>query len=122
MIRNILIVLLFTFFYSCSDSIPSGIIKQKKMQEILWDIMRADALVKQLVKNDSSKMLSENTRLTKEILIIHNVEEKQFEKSYSYYTHHPDIMTLMFDSLSVQQTRKNTIENTQTNKRWYNRY
>ena len=122
MTKNILIILVFIFFYSCSESTPSGIIKPKKMQEILWDIIRADALAKQLVKNDSAKILvNESAKLTKEILLIHNIEERQFEKSYSYYTHHPDIMRVMFDSISAQQTRNSPIENTNKYKRLFDK-
>jgi hypothetical protein len=81
------------------------------MQEILWDITKADALARQIVKSDSAKMLAnESLRLIKEVLLIHKVDEKQFEKSYAYYTHHPDIMRIMFDSISLQQTRKNSLD------------
>lgn len=116
MIRCILIFSIL-FFYSCKESIPSGIIKSKEMQEILWDVFRADALSHEIVSRDSSKSLAdENVKLTGKVFLIHNITREQFEKSYSYYTHHPDIMRTMFDSLNAQQTRINNLEMTHRSK------
>jgi hypothetical protein len=107
MTRCILIGLLLVFFYSCKESIPSGIIKPAKMQEILWDVLRADALSQQVVNRDSSKKLAEeNVRLTKKVFAIHKITEEEYQKSYSYYTQHPDKLKTILDSLNAQQTRK----------------
>ena len=111
MIRCILIISISFLIYSCKESTPSGIIEKNKMQEILWDVLRADALSQQLVKTDSAKLLADkNIKLTKDVFLIHNVTEEQFQKSYSYYTQHPDIMSNMLDSLNAQQTRMSTLE------------
>jgi hypothetical protein len=81
------------------------------MQQILWDVLRADALSQQLIKGDSAKLLAEeNVKLTKDVFLIHKVTEEQFQKSYDYYTHHPDIMSSMLDSLNAQQSRMSTLE------------
>ena len=114
MIRCILIIFISTFIFSCQESIPFGIIKPSKMQEVLWDVLRADALSHEIVKSDPSKSLSdENIRLTKKVFLIHNISEEEFQKSYSYYTQHPDKMKNMLDSLNAQQIRKSTIETQQ---------
>jgi len=118
MIRCIVIISISVFFYSCKESTPSGIIKPKKMQEVLWDVLRADALSQQLVKSDSAKSLpDESVKLTKKVFLIHNISEEQFEKSYTYYTNHPDIMRTMLDSINAQQTRKSNLEIPLTKKR-----
>lgn len=107
MTRCILICLLPVFFYSCKESVPSGIIKPAKMQEILWDVLRADALSQQITNRDSSKILAEeDVRLTRKVFAIHNITEEQFQKSYSWYTQHPDKMKTILDSLNAQQIRK----------------
>ena len=111
MIRCILIIFISVLYCSCKESTPSGIIKPKEMQVILWDVLRADALSQQIVKKDSSVSLAdENVRLTKKVFLIHNITQEQFEKSYSYYAQHPDIMKTMLDSLNDQQTRISTLE------------
>lgn len=120
MIRCILIISISVFFYSCKESTPSGIIKSKRMQEILWDVLRADALSQQLVKSDSAKSLADKSvKLTKKVFLIHNITEEQFEKSYSYYTHHPDMMRNMLDSLNAQQTRMSNLEIPLKHKRFW---
>lgn len=107
MIKCILIFLAFNLFYSCKNSLPSGIIKQEKMQQVLWDILRAESLSSEIVKKDSSKSVAiETTILNKKIFLIHNITEEEFQKSYAYYTNHPEIMRTMLDSINVQQLRK----------------
>lgn len=111
MIRCTVISLILVFFYSCKESIPSGIIKPDKMQEILWDVLRADALSQQIINRDSSKKgAEENVKLTKKVFAIHNITEQQFQKSYSYYTQHPDKLKIILDSLNAQQIRKAAVE------------
>jgi hypothetical protein len=107
MIRVVLIISTLVLLYSCKESTPSGVINPKKMQEILWDILRADALSQQIVKNDSSKsLIDEKNKLSNKIFLIHNITEEQFKESYSYYVQHPDILQTMLDSLNAQQSRK----------------
>ena len=109
MSRCILILILF-FFNSCKDAVPSGIIKPNKMQEILWDVFRADALAQQSVKNDSTKIVAEeNSMLTLKVFSIHGITKEQFDKSYAYYSQHPDVMRTVLDSLSAQKTRVDTL-------------
>lgn len=110
MTRCILIFSVSIFFYSCKESTPSGIIKPKEMQEVLWDVLKADALSQELVKSDSSRSISsENVKLTNKVFLIHNITKEQFEKSYSYYTHHPDVMQIMLDSINTRQMRMSFI-------------
>ena len=110
MIKCFLIFGILFLFYSCKESIPSVIIKPKEMQEILWDVLKADALSQQLVINDSTRSLAdESVKLRGKVFLIHDVTEGQFEKSYSYYTRHPDIMRIMLDSLNAQQIRMNIL-------------
>ena len=81
------------------------------MQEILWDVFKADALSQQIVHLDSSKILAEeNVRLTKQVFLIHSITKEQFEKSYTYYTQNPGIMIKILDSINAQQTRISTSE------------
>ncbi len=120
MMKCILIISISILFYSCKYSMPSGIIEQNKMQEILWDVLRADALSQQLINRDPAKSLpNESLKLTRQVFLIHNITEEQFEKSYSYYTHHPDMMRTMLDSLNAQKTRMNYVDIQVNHKRFW---
>ncbi len=86
MTERLLIILFCILFYSCKDRLPAGIINQPKMQQVLWDLLRADALSEQIVLKDSSKSrVQENALITKNILVIHQITEDDFKKSYAYY-------------------------------------
>lgn len=106
MIRFILIILITSLVYACKESIPSAVIKPKKMQQVLWDVLKAEALADQMVKADSNKsQTSETKKLLSQVFKIHKITKAQFDTSYNYYINHPDIMRGIFDSLSTQQTR-----------------
>ena len=110
MIRCILIIATSVLFYSCKETVPSGIIKQNKMQEVLWDMLRADAFSHQIANSDSTKLADdERAKLKRQVFIIHNITEDQFDKSYSYYVQHPEIMRNMLDSLNSQKIRVDTL-------------
>jgi hypothetical protein len=80
------------------------------MQSILWDIARADALSQEIIKKDSTKKPEdEKIMLTRKIFRIHDVSKEEFEKSYSFYVKHPDMLKVMLDSINVQQTRLSTV-------------
>jgi hypothetical protein len=105
--KFILIIFTLVLFFSCKDSPPSGVIKQDKMKNVLWDVLRADALSNEIVKRDSGKSIAgESAMLTKKVFLIHHITEDEFNKSYSYYSAHPDIMKAMLDSINAQQVRK----------------
>lgn len=94
-------------FCSCKESVPSEIIAPQKMQNILWDVVRADAFSRHIITTDSSKSLAdENMKLANKIFQVHNITEQQFEKSYFYYTQYPDKLKAILDSLQAQQSRR----------------
>lgn len=74
------------------------------MQNILWDVMRAQALATEIAKKDS--LLNDTLQLkllTKKVFEIHKTNTVDFNKSYSWYIKHPEAMTLIFDSLYAQK-------------------
>jgi hypothetical protein len=83
---------------------PKSIIQPKEMQNILWDVMRAQALATEITKKDS--LLNDTLELkllTKKVFEIHKTNTVNFNKSYSWYIKHPEAMTLIFDSLYAQK-------------------
>ena len=107
---SFIIAILF-FFYSCKETIPGNVIGPEKMQMILWDLLRADALSKELVRTDSSRALnSEEKRFRNQVFQIHKITDEQFSKSYAFYTAHPVILKTILDSLNSQQVKASTLE------------
>ncbi len=96
--------------FSCSDKnkTPSGIISPKEMSGIMWDIIRAQALANEVARKDSSINIESQTKaLTQKVFEIHRVTSSSFDNSYNWYSGHPDILRLMFDSLYTQKQREN---------------
>lgn len=108
---------LFFFFLigimlSCSDKnkTPSGIIPPKDMSGIMWDVIRAQALANELTRKDSTISVEAQTKaLTQKVFEIHHITSSSFDKSYDWYSSHPDILKLMFDSLYTQEQRGNDL-------------
>ncbi len=97
-------------FVSCSgkDRIPEGVIQFKEMQNILWDITRAQVLSAELARKDSTiNEIAEIKVLDAKIFALHHISENDFTKTYNWYTNHPDILRNVFDSLSAQNQREN---------------
>ena len=94
---------------SCSgkNTVPAGIIPQKEMQNILWDVIRAQAMAEEIALKDSTINKPAETKvLTQKVFEIHKVKASEFDESYSWYTNHPEVMRVIFDSLNNQK-RKN---------------
>ncbi|MDE3214523.1 MAG: DUF4296 domain-containing protein [Bacteroidota bacterium] len=88
------------------DVVPSEIIAPLKMQKIMMDMAEAQSYATALARKDST--LSEvavNKVLTGKVFSLNGTTEAQFQKSYHWYTGHPDILMKMFDSLTVQAQR-----------------
>ena len=115
MIRCFLPLLSAMIFCSCRST-SSRVITPKEMQQVLIDMVKAGSLAQEITLKDSAKKLpSEVVRLSKDIFSIHHITDAQFEMSYTYYLHHPDIMAKILDSMSAEQTRahnQDTFKNT----------
>ena len=69
-----------------NNRIPSAIIPAKKMQAILWDIMRADQFLGDFVlpKDSSLDKKTESARLYGQVFSIHHISKEQFGESFSF--------------------------------------
>lgn len=108
MIKLSCILIVFSFL-SCTDKddIPNGIMKQSKMQPVLWDYLKADAYISYYFKKDSSKnIFIESAALQEKIFVKHHITRNEFYKSYDYYVKHTGLMKSLIDSVLVIQNRE----------------
>lgn len=94
---------------SCSgkNNVPPEIIQPKKMQLVLWDVIKAQELSGVMARKDSSiNEIEETKSLTQKVYEIHNITSGDFDKSYLWYTEHPELMRTIFDSMTVQSERQ----------------
>jgi hypothetical protein len=91
----------------CSDkkSVPSGVLPREKMESVLWDMIQADQYATVLAKDSAAHIDDQKTerlRLYDQVFRLHDVSRDKFQKSYQYYTDHPDLSQDLFDSLLVR--------------------
>ena len=97
---------LLVIFFSCSaDKIPDDILAPEKMQEVLWDMIRADEfLVSYVIKDTSVNRKTESIKLYDKVFDVHDISKSAFEKSFKYYQLHPEILQPIMDSLNARKT------------------
>ena len=111
--KNILLLTILNLLWSCSgkNKVPSEIIQPNEMQNILWDVVRAQALSTEIARKDSTiNEITETKVLAQKVFAIHNITSVGFDKSYLWYTSHPDVMRIFFDSLNAQKQRESQLE------------
>ncbi len=95
---------------ACSrkENIPDGILPEKKMQAVLWDIMRADQFLASFVlsRDTSLDKREESIKLYSRIFRVHTVTKEDFQKSMAYYSAHPELLKVLMDSVSALAIRR----------------
>jgi hypothetical protein len=90
--------------------IPGNILNKDQMQDVLWDIMEADAFTNSFIKKGISKNpVLEDEKLQEQIFAIHHISKEDFYKSYSYYKEHPGLMLTILDSITTKKSREENI-------------
>lgn len=96
------------FFTACSSSpVPKGILPPKRMQKVVYDLIRIDEFINNFVVKDSTiDIKKKRSTLYEQVFKVNNTSRKQFYSSYTYYQQHPDIQKGLFDSLYESLNRK----------------
>jgi hypothetical protein len=103
--KNLLLIFsIFLFIASCSnkEDMPKNILPRQKMQDIMWDISRAEEFLNSYViyRDTSIDRAAESQKWYEKIYQIHKVTKKDFDRSYAYYKDHPVLLKEILDSLS----------------------
>ena len=102
------LVILF-LFVKCGNKHSGGvdIIPTPAMTTVLWDMIQVDEFATANLLKDTSKNIKiERIKLYGQVFKLHKISEKEFAASFKYYTGHPDVMKVMFDSLSARSERE----------------
>ena len=84
------------------DQLPSGILEQDKMQQVLWDMMRADQYLGnyKLTQDSSQDKTKISLRYYQQVFAIHKISKETFQKSFDYYRTHPLLFKMIMDSIA----------------------
>jgi len=105
--RNVVLIFTLVLFAACKDknSTPTGVLSKKKMQEVVWDMMRADQFLADYVLNKDTSLnkTTESLKYYQEIFALHKISKDQFQHSFSYYQSRPDLLKEIMDSINAPE-------------------
>jgi hypothetical protein len=78
---------------------------QFAMQYLLKDSVRRDSVKKDSVVITRRNVKLETLQLYETVFKLHKVTRDEFRKSLTYYEGRPDLMRIIFDSLSSMESR-----------------
>lgn len=112
--RFLLFIFPVIFYISCirDNKIPKGILPQNEMRKVMWDLMRADAYVSEVIMKDSTcNKQAESAILYEKVFGIHNTTKETFLKSMAFYESRPDLLKLVMDSLRSDEKKVQEYQN-----------
>ncbi len=102
---RLLTILLLIYITGCKSNhaIPDGVLPQKKMEMVLWDLMRADQFLADYVLNRDTNLdkTTESLKYYQKIFAIHKISKEQFQQSFSFYRSQPVLLKAIMDSIST---------------------
>jgi len=103
MINRLLIISFLFLITGCKskNAIPRDVLPQKKMQAVLFDMMRADQFLSDYVlsKDSSLKKDAESIKLYQQVLAVNAVTKEKFVRSFTFYKAHPVLLKAIMDSI-----------------------
>ncbi len=119
--KKLLFIILIPIAIACSnkDKLPEDILPRQKMQEVMWDMIRAGEFLNRFVFNRDTSVdnAAESLKWYDKVYRVHNISKSSFEKSYTYYKNHPILLKSILDSLSRKEVppKKTTPDAKMTN-------
>ncbi|GAA4747734.1 DUF4296 domain-containing protein [Flavisolibacter ginsenosidimutans] len=91
------------FLFSCSGEVPKGVLPPKKMEAVLYDVIRADEWVDFASLQDSTfRKFSKRTALYDSVFRLHSISKDDYRKSMSFYQGRPDLLKEILGSLKAK--------------------
>jgi hypothetical protein len=102
MIRWLILLCVITVMSCKGNKRPAGILDEKQMQLVLWDILRADEVTNYYQMSDSTfATLEKHAAIYHSIFQLHHTTRPVFIKSLHYYEENPDKLKPVLDSLQA---------------------
>lgn len=104
--RFFAVIIVCLCFYACKPGIPKDIIQPDKMEKVLFDIHITDGYIGTILNPDTAKMVA--SAYYKGIYKKFNIDSAVYNRSLSYYYHHPDVLKTIYDKLMKQLEQART--------------
>jgi hypothetical protein len=104
-------VLLAILFLGCSNNtkLPPDIIQRPRMEKILWEMVQADRFATSFIqsrKDTLGRNKTESIGAYDKVFSYNGITREDFLNSYNFYLGRPDLLKVMFDSISARAERK----------------
>ncbi|MET4081869.1 hypothetical protein ABIB40_001820 [Pedobacter sp. UYP30] len=98
--KTFLSVILCIFLFACGNSVPKGIIKPDKMENVIYDVHVVDGYVSMIYPEDSAKKVA--SAYYKGIYKKFDTDSAQFTQSLAYYSKKPLVLEAMYKHISAK--------------------
>ncbi len=102
--KGLLLLIVTIFAVSCSNkpAAPDRLLTREKMEDVLWDMMRADLFLNNymVIKDTGLDKKKQGVELYSQILKMHKISQAQFRESFLFYRSQPLELKDLMDSLS----------------------
>jgi len=112
--KNLLLICSFPLLLiSCSrkEEVRDDVLPEKKMQVVLYDLMRVDQFLAGFVFSHDTSLNKrvESIKLYKRVFETHQVSRDDFQKSMTFYRSHPELFKVLLDSVSALALRRPSV-------------
>ena len=99
--KKIFLTLFTAFLIACSGNeeikIPDTVLPEQKMAEVMVDVHLMEATMNLNIKNVDNVSSGTNVIPSVDIFKKHHINKKQFDESYTFYTHNPELLVEVFE-------------------------
>jgi hypothetical protein len=107
MMRRFLFFSLLFFLFSCGDKAPKDLLSMQQMQDIKWDLMRADEMVDYYRAADTAYPAEQKREQYYDIIFnIHHTSKENFRRSLDYYTARPKELKKILDAVQAKANQQ----------------
>ena len=104
--RILFFIVLVSLVVACGSKsdVPKSVLPKEKMEDLMWDMLRADEFVKEymLARDSSLRDTAEYIKMYERIFRLNKTNREQYAESFTYYRTHPKLMKEILDSLNVR--------------------
>ena len=93
---------------SCSkkNELPPGIFPVNSMKKIVWDLEYSGQLASNKFPARKDSLRMESTALYEQVFAKYKTDKNAFYNSFAYYESHPELLKILFDSVSKYGSRQ----------------
>jgi hypothetical protein len=104
-IKMATLVLLCYTFTGCGQE--QGVLEEKKMRAVVWDMLMVEAYHQQLAMKDTSFKYGNRAKENEEkVFQMHGITRQQYIDTYKWYLERPEEMRVLMDSVSAGADRE----------------